>query len=209
MSYTNPILDEDVIVIDDGTLEKKRSKKCTSDVWQYFTKKNKVMEVDGNKFVQLWGYYNFPKCKASYRAESHAGTSGFWNHLRSAHSIVKGQTCLKAEKDHEKGITVIQPYKYDPEVSLKKLYLTIIMHEYPFSIVEHEYFVEFIKSLRPNFPIKSRVTTRKDIMDIYLNEKEKLYVYLKTVKCRFECNHGYVDIMSKQVIYVCHPPLDR
>jgi hypothetical protein len=59
------------------------------------------------------------------------------------------------------------------------------MHEYPFNIVEHDYFVEFVKSLRSSFPLKSRVTARKEIMDIYLAEKEKLYAYLKTVTCRF------------------------
>ena len=65
------------------------------------------------------------------------------------------------------------------------MYLAIIMHEYPFNIVEHDYFVEFIKSLRPNFPIKSRVTARKEIMDIYLEEKDKPYAQFKNVHCRF------------------------
>ena len=46
------------------------------------------------------------------------------------------------------------------------------MHEYPFNMVEHDYFVEFIKSLRPTFPFKSHVTVRKDIMDIFLEQKE-------------------------------------
>ena len=55
------------------------------------------------------------------------------------------------------------------------------MHEYPFNIVEHDYFVDFINSLRPSFTFKSRVTGRKDIMDIYETEKDKLYAYLKTV----------------------------
>jgi hypothetical protein len=41
------------------------------------------------------------------------------------------------------------------------------MHEYPFNIVEHDYFVDFFKSLRPSFAFKSRVTARKDILDIY------------------------------------------
>ena len=59
------------------------------------------------------------------------------------------------------------------------------MHEYPFNISEHEYFVEFIKSLRPSFPIKSRVTIRKEILNMYVHEKEKLYAYFTTVNCRF------------------------
>jgi hypothetical protein len=67
---------------------------------------------------------------------------------------VKGQQELKAEKDHGTGICIVQPYKYDEETSLRKFYTTIIMHEYPFNIAEHEYFVEFIKSLKPTFPMK-------------------------------------------------------
>jgi len=69
----------------------------------------------------------------------------------------------------------IQPYKYDQEASLKKLNLAIIMHEYPFNIVEHEYLVDFIKSLCPSFPIKSCVTIRKEIMENLLEEKNRLY----------------------------------
>jgi hypothetical protein len=88
-------------------------------------------------------------------------------------------------KDHTKNTVVIEPYRYDPEVSLRKLYLAIIMHEYSFIIVEHEYFVEFIKSLRPSFPIKCRIIVRKDIIDIYLEERDKLYAYFKNVSCRF------------------------
>jgi len=86
---------------------------------------------------------------------------------------------LKCEKDGEKNITTVQPYRYDEEASLKKFYLAIIMHEYPFNISEHEYFVDFIKSLRPSFPIKSHVTVRKEIMNVFLQEKEKLYTYFK------------------------------
>jgi hypothetical protein len=79
---------------------------------------------------------------------------------------------LKAEKDHGKDVTNIQPFKYDLGTSLKKFYLAIIMHEYPFNIVEHDYFVDFLKSLRPSFAFKSRVTARKDIMDIHIEEKD-------------------------------------
>jgi hypothetical protein len=75
------------------------------------------------------------------------------------------------------------------------------MHEYPFNIVEHEYFVDFIKSLRPSFPIKSRVTVRKELMGIFVEEQKKLY--FKTVNCRFSAtmdmwtsnqNKGYMCV---------------
>jgi hypothetical protein len=106
-------------------------------------------------------------------------------------------------KDPGTQLTHVQPYKYDQEVSLKKFNLAITMHEYPFNIVDHEYLVDFIKSLRPNFPIKSRVTIGKEIMDKYLEEKEALYAYLKTMQCRFSAtmdmwtscqNKGYMCV---------------
>jgi hypothetical protein len=56
---------------------------------------------------------------------------------------VKGQQQLKAEKDDGKNITIVTPYRYDEEASLRTFYLAIVMHEYPFNISEHEYFVEF------------------------------------------------------------------
>ena len=42
--------------------------------------------------------------------------------------------------------TVIQNFKFDPEESLTKFYKAIIMHDYPFKMVKHEFFVDFIKS---------------------------------------------------------------
>jgi hypothetical protein len=103
---------------------------------------------------------------------------------------------------------VVQPFKYDLEVGLKKFYLAIIMHGYPFNIVEHEYFVEFIKSLHPSFSIKSRVTARKDIMNIYLEQKDKLYAKLKSVTSQFSAT---MDMWTsyKKIIHMCHHPLGR
>ena len=158
----------------------KRQKRCTSGVWEHYTKKELVIEDNGKTCVQRWAYCKFPKCKFRGRCESNYGTTRFWTHLRVSHSVVKGQQQLKVEKD----IKAVVPYRYDEEASLRKFYLAIVMHEYPFNISEHEYFVEFIKSLRPSFPIKSRVTIRKEIMDMFLQEKEKLYAYFKSVSCR-------------------------
>jgi hypothetical protein len=116
---------------------------------------------------------------------------------------VKGQQQLHVGKNPGSQIGHVQPYKYDEEASLKKLNLAITMHEYPFNVVEHEYLVDFIKSLRPSFPIKSRVTVRKEIMEKYLEEKEILYAHLKNLNCRFSAtmdmwtscqNKGYMCI---------------
>jgi hypothetical protein len=176
-----PVADDE----DDLPPFEKRRKRCTSDVWEHFTKKRLVTEDNGKTYVQLWAHCKWPRCKHEGRCESNYRTTGFWTHLRVAHSVVKGQMQLKEEKDAETGITVVVPYRYDEEASLKKFYLAIVMHEYPFNISEHEYFVDFIKSLSPTFPIRSRNTVRKEIMNMFLVEKEKLYDYFKSVSCLF------------------------
>jgi hypothetical protein len=84
--------DDDDGEVDEVTPDKgKRKKKCTSEVWSYFTKKKVVVEVNGKKYEKLWGFCNFPNCNTKYRAECSNDTTGFRNHLKSSHSIVKGQ----------------------------------------------------------------------------------------------------------------------
>jgi hypothetical protein len=84
-------LDDDDEDMQEMTGTGKRQKRHTSIVWKYFTKETVEVEVNGKKYEQLWAYCNFPKCKQRYRAESNHETNAFCNHLRSHHSIVKGQ----------------------------------------------------------------------------------------------------------------------
>jgi hypothetical protein len=87
------------------------------------------------------------------------------------------------------------------------------MHEYPFQIVEHDYFVDFIKSLWLSFSMKSHVTVRNDIMDIYMEKNEKLYAHLKIVCCKFSAtmdmwtsrqNKAYMDVTLHWIDYEWH-----
>ena len=184
----------------------KRAKKSTSEVWQYFTKYKVTVKVNGKEETQLWAKCNVKGCvnkTSKHRAESRFGTTGFWTHLANYHSIKKGQQQLTTKTDKDTGVVVVQPYKYDQEASLRKFYEAMIVHEYPFNMVEHEYFQEWVKSMRPHYPLKSRVTVRKEIMEYYLAEKDKLYAYFKTVQSRFSAtmdmwtsnqNKGYMCV---------------
>lgn len=60
-----------------------------------------------------------------------------------------------------------------------------------------------IRSLRPNFPIKGRKTARTRIMEIFHNEKNRLFDYFSSLNCRFSCtmdvwtsnqNKGYLCV---------------
>ena len=190
---------------DDEPAEKKQ-KKCTSGVWEYFDKYWVTVEVNGKKEQQHWAKCKFQGCKnktSKGRYESRFGTTGFWTHLRYYHSIVKGQQQIKTENDEKNGVTIVKPFKYDQEESLKKFYMAMIVHEYPFNMAEHEFFQDWVKSLRPHYPLKSRVTVRKEVMDLCMLEKENMYEYFKTINCRFSAtmdmwtsnqNKGYMCI---------------
>jgi hypothetical protein len=172
---------------EDGERPIKRPKKTTSEVWDHFEKYTVTVEVNGKMEKQIWAKCKVKGCNtktSKHRTEGKFGTSGFWTHLANYHSIKKGQQHLTTQKN-EAGIAIVQPYKYDQDASVKKFYEAMIAHEYPFNMVEHELFQDWVKSLRPNYPMKSRVTVRKEIMEYYLDKKNKLYEYLKTIQCRF------------------------
>jgi hypothetical protein len=80
-------------------LSGKRAKKCTSWVWTYFTKKKEYVEVNGNQVEEIWGHCNFARCDQKYRAAGVNGTTAFKNHLKSKHSVVKGQQQLHVGKN--------------------------------------------------------------------------------------------------------------
>jgi hypothetical protein len=51
----------EVVAIDQDEPPRKRSKKCTSDVWPYFTKKDVIVEVDGKKLYSNMGALQLPE----------------------------------------------------------------------------------------------------------------------------------------------------
>ena len=50
------IVEGDDPVVDEDEHRGKRVKRCTSDVWEHFTKKELVIEDNGKTYVQRWAY---------------------------------------------------------------------------------------------------------------------------------------------------------
>ncbi|KAK8579303.1 hypothetical protein V6N12_069630 [Hibiscus sabdariffa] len=73
------------------------------------------------------------------------------------------------------------------DVARKELAKMIIMHDYPLSIVDDEYFRNYCYSLQPMFDMPSRTTIRRDILDIYEEGK------VKTMS-KLEANEGQIAI---------------
>ena len=67
----------------------------------------------------------------------------------------------------------LNAYQFDQNIVRNNLARMIILHEYPLSIVDHNGFREFVKSLQRLFKLISRNTLKSDILKIYNNEREK------------------------------------
>ncbi|PUZ74560.1 hypothetical protein GQ55_1G074200 [Panicum hallii var. hallii] len=82
-------------------------------------------------------------CDEVFCVASKQGTTRLWNHYHAFHDENEGKPNITKLKGAD--------WKYDEETSIRKYYLAIIMHEYPFSFSKHEYTNDFIRSLCPIF----------------------------------------------------------
>ncbi|WOL20040.1 zinc finger BED domain-containing protein RICESLEEPER 2-like [Canna indica] len=78
-------------------------------------------------------------------------------------------------------IANLTSFRYDKEKVRDIFAKKIIVHEYPFRMVEHAFFQLLMKTLNPKFESISRVTVRADCMKIYALEKKKIKVLLDSV----------------------------
>ena len=75
------------------------------------------------------------------------------------------QQVLKANFNKEK--FGLSPFNFDQEVSCNDLTKAIIVHEYPLTMVDHEWFRKFCNNLNSCSKIVSRNTIKADCMRIY------------------------------------------
>ncbi|KMZ60030.1 hypothetical protein ZOSMA_61G00010 [Zostera marina] len=76
----------------------------------------------------------------------------------------------------------VKNFKFSQEFSRLCLTKMIILHENPYSIVDHVGFREFVSSLNPQFKLCHRHTIRKDCISFYESEKKILYSQLSSCK---------------------------
>ena len=60
----------------------------------------------------------------------------------------------------------------------------VILHKYPFSIVEYCAFRECNKNLQPLFKMASRRTISNDFLKFFEDEKEMLFGVMEKLQCR-------------------------
>ena len=111
---------------------KKRSTRSTrSKVWDDFT----IVFKDGQRKAKC------KHCKHIFTAKPKDGTSHLKYHIDTKHRQKKGtdvnQLLLKRGDKKAGGLEELKNFKFDQEVSRNDLARMIILHEYPFSIVDH------------------------------------------------------------------------
>ncbi|WOL10537.1 zinc finger BED domain-containing protein RICESLEEPER 1-like [Canna indica] len=157
-------------------------KKFTSPMWAHFKRE----KIDGVwKAICIY-------CNKKLGGGGKSGTSNLHEHYkrcakRSTQDL--RQMVLTRNENTVEGKSKIQNYIFDQTVSRKELANMIIIHEYPLSIVDHNYFRRYSHSLQPSFNIPTRNTLRADIMKIYNEYKSKIMEAL-------ESNMGRVAITT-------------
>ncbi|KAI3836557.1 hypothetical protein MKX03_033045 [Papaver bracteatum] len=154
-------------------------RKRTSKVWNDF---EQIFE-DG---VVVNGKCNH--CPAILCKRSEYVTSVLRKHLASCfpYQITQkkvDQMFLKAS-ELEDGVVAAFNFKFIPEVTRDLIARMIILHEFPFFMVEFVLFRMVLSSLQPNFKLVKRTTAKLDCLKVYNYEKKLLYETFSKVQSR-------------------------
>ncbi|CAH9102645.1 unnamed protein product [Cuscuta europaea] len=121
-------------------------------------------------------------CHKRFAGGSKSGTSHLIKHISNCiHRKIRSgaQQVLQLEKNALNDNVKVATFKFDQLRSRMDFARALVKHNYPFNMVEHEYFEKFLNNLQPNFKLVSRNTVRADVIKLYQEEKEKLYKTLE------------------------------
>ncbi|XP_077246039.1 zinc finger BED domain-containing protein RICESLEEPER 2-like [Tasmannia lanceolata] len=181
-NYDIPVLDSSenatntVSTPEDSSTQtsKKRAYPTKSVVWNHFTKEKGPDGIDERAKCNY--------CKKLFACPSSSGTSSLKRHLDKTcipyTSRDKSQKLLSFKSvrdgdDVEEGAGVM-PWVFDQDRARRELAIFIIKLELPFNIVDKDAFRDFIMVIQPRLKVISRTTIRKELLNIYGEEKLKL-----------------------------------
>ncbi|OMO54395.1 putative Zinc finger, BED-type [Corchorus capsularis] len=166
---------------------KRRRKK--SIVWDHFT-----IEQVGDGCTRACCM----QCKKSFAyitGSKLAGTSHLKRHISMGICPVSRQKNQQTP-EAKTGNSTYEPRKryraasgfanipFNQELCNHELAKMIIMHDYPLNIVEHPGFVDFARTLQPQFNMVSFNSIQGDCVSIYLKEKQRLLNFISEIPGR-------------------------
>lgn len=151
--------------------------KRTSIVWTAFERK----VIDGRQYAIC------NTCTSKLTAGSGYGTRHLHSHMQRCKRLKTFDT-----RQQPKGINIgiekqkVEPHNctFDQEVSRRDIVNAIILHGYPLNILNHYGLQKFIRGLQPMFKMVTTNTIKKDILNIYDSEKDKIICLLEKLDCR-------------------------
>jgi hypothetical protein len=155
----------------------KKERKKTSKVWKDFSS----ITVAGVRKNQChW-------CKGLFAVGKSSTTSTLSRHLTGCKKFVelnnhkKQKTlCFEPSDDHE-GFGTVSSFVYNEKRVRELAAHMVLLHEYPFNMMEHELFNKFMRACTPHWKKISRATVKSDCIATYNIEKIKLKTLLSGV----------------------------
>lgn len=169
--------------------------KYKSAVWLDF---ERIVNLD-KSVVAIYNY-----CKHKFNGSSASGTSHLKSQLKRCKPVTKEQQILQVSKGAVGiGGSTLKNFKFDQNTSHLELAKMVIKHEFPFSVVEYEYFQQFVHSLQSMFKFVTRNTVKFDMMKVFNEENEKLFKYFYTLSYRVSLTTDMWTTESQNMGYCC------
>jgi hypothetical protein len=153
----------------------KKERQKTSKVWNDFS----LITIVGVRKNQChW-------CKGLFGKSS--TTSTLSRHLTRCKKFVELNNCKKQKtlcfepSDDNDGFGTLSNFVYNEKRVRELAAHTVLLHEYPFNIMEHELFNKFMRACTPHWKKISCVTVKSDCITTYNIEKKKLKTLLSGV----------------------------
>ncbi|KAL4632770.1 hypothetical protein ACB092_04G074500 [Castanea dentata] len=162
------------VKLEENPFEQKKRKR-TSVIWNDF---NEIILLDGTKKVQCI------HCLKRLAYNNNGATTQYHRHLKCCLSRIladKKQKLLAVNEGGVESEVAIANFKYDHANVREKASHMILVHEFPFNMVEHEVFNVFMKTAAPYYQKISRNTARNDCISTFELEKKKLKTMLGSV----------------------------
>nr|GEU70033.1 zinc finger BED domain-containing protein DAYSLEEPER-like [Tanacetum cinerariifolium] len=169
---------------------KRRKKK--SIVWEYFT----IETVSAGcrracckECKQSFAYSTGSKVAGTSHLKRHIANGGCPHVLKNLHQdpltpltpfsepsqIANNSACPTTDTHKRRYRTASVPYAaFDSDRCRQEIAHMIIMHDYPLHIVEHPWFMAFLRNLQPSFDVVNFSTVQGDCIATYLGEKQRV-----------------------------------
>ncbi|GMI86104.1 hypothetical protein HRI_002279700 [Hibiscus trionum] len=166
-----------------------KRKRKKSIVWDYFTEE---MVGDGS----IRAFCN--QCKKSFAyitGSKVAGTSHLKRHIALGICPVSRQrnqqipdpktgNAIDGTRKTQRATHRIAKIPFNQENCNHEMAKMIVMHEYPLHIVEHSGFIDFVRTIQPQFNMVSFNTIQGDCVTMYLKDKHSLLNFINEIPGR-------------------------